>query len=1025
VVASESKGYGANGGTVNHRVYHVPMLHRTYDHRNSKPTYTYYAIGLGTVAHPGVIKPGVVFPDFITTGAHTANNPTLLVLEECRKCWPGLHISALIRYRDPSRRFFTLLNAVLIVPSIGTGAFDLERSYLTPLVEDAAKAVLKIGDDNRKLADEIKKYMTPFDKTISNAYFRFDIPIMNTFYEYAQKSKIHADLTSWFDEPKVRTQFGSAAAIFKTNNFPTSPEDLVALASLSSLMRALSIAGYSFESLIVSDIITNYILYESASENEGSFRKLGIAFEAERLASVILAKHKAYVDGNKYPLPDDVHSEAALIYGVAAYDDPGHRENRQTGQLLTIFDYVAAIYYCLQILREGDKSKLDEPRMFKYMKQFSFVLDTPQITDPLIVDKLNEILEVGAISAMCEAASVQLLRNVKSLAYNGSFIRQIKHVVREIDLQGMDEILVEPIANMYALWMENKVRYEDIDDGIATILMAAPHNTSLNNSWALVNLAVKRTIWAKPEDFKDLDDSDVVSRCLKLRISRAGDWNSKHIELLVPAVQRGWFGLAEKGLSSRELNSSKQFEKDDNFIYRADVALKEAVKAGYPFVMKKFLEGMSVELWKNRISIPDSQGLTPYHLACKHRAPKEVFRLIQVLTTEKNHKDNNGRTPLSYCFPKQDEVPPVYQSVVDMITEFSLPTITPTDKPKAYGGHYRGNPKRVDPRTESFRLILDQLLCRNANPILEDDSGMTPAHRAAKEGWGDNLDVFFMYKHGEFPRWTDEMLNMLDNENRSILDYARLAGNRGDIQGREDIVEDEMEKRNIPIPERMNLTTGTLQGQWITIPIGRPRPPANPQPAAPPVSTEDYTTELPQQPIRPPEVHVYQDPSILSTRPANATPSLAPPSHATRFSPPQVPLIQLLQYFHRDKYTRIQVFQQTQTVRQVTRCHLLLQYLGQRRYITTQISRRVPQVDPLLPIYNRGTAQHHISSILLTSGILRRNSTCLFNNTLQTNSYPLINNTFQIHNTKSSNKVRRNSRKARTKGSDQGSSGSL
>ena len=88
---------------MNHRVYHVPMLHRTYDFRNSKPTYTYYAIGLGTVAHPGIVKPGVIFPDFITTGTHTANNPTLLLLEECRKCWPGLPISALIRYRVPPK----------------------------------------------------------------------------------------------------------------------------------------------------------------------------------------------------------------------------------------------------------------------------------------------------------------------------------------------------------------------------------------------------------------------------------------------------------------------------------------------------------------------------------------------------------------------------------------------------------------------------------------------------------------------------------------------------------------------------------------------------------------------------------------------------------------------------------------------------------------------------------------------------------------------------------------------------------
>jgi hypothetical protein len=759
-------------------------------------------------------------------------------------------------------------------------------------VEGAANAVFKIGEDNRKVADEIKEYMIPFDENLSDAYFRFDIPIIDTFYEYAQKSKIHADLTSWFKEPKVSTQFGYAAAILKTNRFPTTLEDLVALASLSSLMRALSIAGYAFESLIISDIITNYLVYESASGNEGSFRKLRIAFEAERLASIVLAHHSAYVDGNKYPIPDDVRSEATVIYGITAYDEPGHGGNRQPGQLLTIFDYVAAIYYCLQVLKEGDKSKLNEPRIFKHMKQFSSILEIPAVTDPLIVDKMEELLKLGAISAMCEAASVQFLHNVKSLAYNGSFIRQIKSTVRETSLDGMNEIIVEPIANMYALWMENEVLYEDIDDGIATILMAAPHSMSLNNSWALVNLAVKRTLWAKPEDFKDLDHENTLSLCLKLRMSRAEDWKSKRLGLLVPAVQRGWFGLIAKGFSCKELNSSNLFEKDDNFIYKTDVALQEAVKVGYPFVMKRVLEWVGFEFCKKRINTPNSQGLTPYHLACKHRAPKEVFRLIQVLTTEKNHKDNDGRTPLSYCFPKQDEVPPVYHLIINMITEFALPTITPTEKPKAYGGYYRGNPKAVDPRTESFRFVLDQLLCRNANPVLEDNSGMTPAHRAAKEGWGDNLDVFFMHKHGEFPKWTSELLHMVDNENHSILDYARAAGNKGDIQGREDIIEDEMERRDIPIPQRMNLTTGTMQDQWITIPMNRPRPPANTQPAAPSAPTQNYTMGLSQQPIRPPEVHVYQDPSIPSTRPANTTPSPAPPSNTGRWAPPQVPSIQ-------------------------------------------------------------------------------------------------------------------------------------
>ncbi len=75
-----------------------------------------------------------------------------------------------------------------------------------------------------------------------------------------------------------------------------------------------------------------------------------------------------------------------------------------------------------------------------------------------------------------------------------------------------------------------------------------------------------------------------------------------------------------------------------------------------------------------------------------------------------------------------------------------------------------------------------------------------------------------------------------------------------------------------------------MQDQWVTISMGRPRPPV---PAAPPAPTPSYTMA---QPIRPPEVHVYQDPSIPSTRPVNIASSPAPPSNATRSSHATVPL---------------------------------------------------------------------------------------------------------------------------------------
>ena len=66
---------------------------------------------------------------------------------------------------------------------------------------------------------------------------------------------------------------------------------MVALASLASLLRALSVAGYARESLTISDILTNYILYESDSDSNGSFRKLCIAYE--RVEASIQPSHNS------------------------------------------------------------------------------------------------------------------------------------------------------------------------------------------------------------------------------------------------------------------------------------------------------------------------------------------------------------------------------------------------------------------------------------------------------------------------------------------------------------------------------------------------------------------------------------------------------------------------------------------------------------------------------------------------------------------------------------------------------------
>ena len=96
-MSSESPGYGRDGGTDSSHQYHVPILHRAYYCRHARPSYTFYAVGLATVAVPDVMKPGVIFPTLLATGAHTAHNPTQLLLEEGRKLWPGVRVGTFVR----------------------------------------------------------------------------------------------------------------------------------------------------------------------------------------------------------------------------------------------------------------------------------------------------------------------------------------------------------------------------------------------------------------------------------------------------------------------------------------------------------------------------------------------------------------------------------------------------------------------------------------------------------------------------------------------------------------------------------------------------------------------------------------------------------------------------------------------------------------------------------------------------------------------------------------------------------------
>ena len=90
------------------------------------------------------------------------------------------------------------------------------------------------------------------------------------------------------------------------------------------------------------------------------------------------------------------------------------------------------------------------------------------------------------------------------------------------------------------------------------------------------------------------------------------------------------------------------------------------------------------------------------------------------------------------------------------------------------------------------------MLAYNADMTIPDQEGMTPIHRAAKEGWADTIDVFFRHEHGDSERLQRASLRIRYHAGHTALDYTRISGN---IAG-EEVLASEMRKRAMEVPPR-------------------------------------------------------------------------------------------------------------------------------------------------------------------------------------------------------------------------------
>lgn len=742
--------------------------------------------------------------------------------------------------------------------------FEIDDGLLSPLSLPAAKACLRIYQDNQKLAEEVKRFVLPYDKMLGLSYYRFDTNTATPFREYSAKNFIQTEVREYVTSPQGATKCAAAANILKEDNFPTTSEDQVALATLASLLHALLVAGYAHEAAIITDLISNFILYEAASGEDGSFRKAVIATEAAKLGTRIHRMHKAYEDGHTKELPDDLRSEGETLLTFMVFGDSVTGERRCPGVLQSLSDYAAGAYYCLTVLRRGDASEVVEPDCRILLRQLWKLWNVqPEITQQSI-SQMESILELVTIAALCEAATTQALRGIKGLTHNGSLTRHVHNVLMNTSLMGVSQRILGPVANFLAICIHMDSWSLSRDDSITKLITAG--STKVEEIWSLINLAIERLRLENRLPAYNSSHPDTVSACEAFLERHARTWSMQSAELLTLSIQNGFFGLLWKYCDGEALIAGTQAtigatSRGPNFGKNGETVLHQAARLGFPYIMKMVIKYFSMVHSQDIVNRPNNQGQTPLHLACVHRAPEEILRLLVILGAGVNIQCNEGRTALHYCFPNQDALPSVCDDIINMISEYSLPTSIPLDRPQVYT---RGACKPVEPRVYGFRVIIRTLLSLHADMSITDHEAMTPLHRAAKYGWGDNLDIFFRLEGAIAEIQQGKCLRLRDNAGLTVLNHTRKSEIVEEMDRGEDIITAEMKRRGMDIPPKSAYDLWNSRPQWYKVQIGKPGTPVQDE-----TTQSSYNipraTPSPQPPARFPPPLVYRDPDFGSS----------------------------------------------------------------------------------------------------------------------------------------------------------------
>lgn len=318
-----------------------------------------------------------------------------------------------------------------------------------------------------------------------------------------------------------------------------------------------------------------------------------------------------------------------------AFGDGSAGGPRASGSLQTMSNYATATYYVLSALRRGDKSQLEEARFRNISRQLSSATSLPSHMVQQFSAKLEALLELAALGALCEAGNVQYLRGIKGRTYNGSLIKRVDRVLPSTSLKGFGSRLIEPLSSMLSLSFYSTNWSSFRDNAIITLLDGA--SIGGDDNWSLFNLAVERYRRGQGGAQENGHNSEILSVCKTFLDGHEGAWATEAPELLETCVRNGWFGLLSRWLRSESLTGGSTISLGNDFANKEERAIRQAVQSGFPYIMKIIVESLGMERCKNFVNRANSQGQTALHLACKHRAPKEVFGFFTFLGHTSTH----------------------------------------------------------------------------------------------------------------------------------------------------------------------------------------------------------------------------------------------------------------------------------------------------------------------------------------------------------------------------------------------------